>query len=571
MKQENRNRGFVATSVLYTLVTILAIVLFVIVRNLSTTRSEIITDSGNVRDFLSSYVIVYQANGGTGTMANSRFVSGKDNPLRANAFSRAGYTYAGWGRSSSTSYNASDLIPNKALVNNQGSTNHNVHHLPVLVNQTIFLYAIWKPRSYTVTFNGNGGSIVGNTSKTVTYDSTYGAMPSATRTNYNFLGWATAPTGGELITSSTPVKILSNQTLYARWNLKDMVGPTLVVTTPSGASTASPTYYQSDSTITYSVSGTVSDPSGVRSVTVNGVNASISGNTYRANLSLSANALHTIRVVATDQLGNPTTVTKYIKVETYYQYAARVAGTTIPSSLDQALKDSAICTSIANNNTAANMMKSKYSSQMNSYIDSNFNQGLNYLNYKVGLKSYLLKNGDIQTNIWGASTTITSHTATTGSSFSYQWQVYPYDNYDRYSHTLYPPMQVVSNGVGGKSVTFDDNQYYRVFGQFNTPIYINTYGNRVYIQIQYSADKGGGQDYEIGISNAKTPALNNQSGDGDKYKSSFFTGGSSFNGNGYSNGVRSGTLSYTTTNYFYLKVRVFNNVINLYNVALIPM
>ena len=129
MKQENRNRGFVATSVLYTLVTILAIVLFVIVRNLSTTRSEIITDSGNVRDFLSSYVIVYQANGGTGTMANSRFVSGKDNSLRANAFSRAGYTYAGWGRSSSTSYNASDLIPNNALVNNQGSTNSNVHHL----------------------------------------------------------------------------------------------------------------------------------------------------------------------------------------------------------------------------------------------------------------------------------------------------------------------------------------------------------------------------------------------------------------------------------------------------------
>lgn len=44
------------------------------------------------------------------------------------------------------------------------------------------------PESYTLTLDANGGS-VSTTSKTVTYDSTYGNLPTPERTGYTFNGW----------------------------------------------------------------------------------------------------------------------------------------------------------------------------------------------------------------------------------------------------------------------------------------------------------------------------------------------------------------------------------------------
>ena len=80
------------------------------------------------------------------------------------------------------------------------------------------LTARWKANTYTVTFNPNGGT-VSQTSTTVTYDSTYGTLPTPTRTGYTFEGWFTAASGGTQITSDTIVKITSTQTLYAHWTL----------------------------------------------------------------------------------------------------------------------------------------------------------------------------------------------------------------------------------------------------------------------------------------------------------------------------------------------------------------
>ena len=51
------------------------------------------------------------------------------------------------------------------------------------------LHAIWEPSSYTVTFDPEGGS-VGTTSKQVTFNSTYGELPTPTREGYRFLGWS---------------------------------------------------------------------------------------------------------------------------------------------------------------------------------------------------------------------------------------------------------------------------------------------------------------------------------------------------------------------------------------------
>ena len=67
---------------------------------------------------------------------------------------------------------------------------------------------------YTVTFDANGGSTP-TASKSVTYNSTYGELPTPNRTGYIFNGWYTA--AGSRIENTTPVTITSNQILYAKW------------------------------------------------------------------------------------------------------------------------------------------------------------------------------------------------------------------------------------------------------------------------------------------------------------------------------------------------------------------
>lgn len=86
------------------------------------------------------------------------------------------------------------------------------------MENNITLYAKCTPNNYTVTFNAttNGGS-VSTTSKSVTYGSTYGSLPTASKSGYNFIGWFTAASGGTKVTASTIVNITKNQTLYAQY------------------------------------------------------------------------------------------------------------------------------------------------------------------------------------------------------------------------------------------------------------------------------------------------------------------------------------------------------------------
>ena len=53
------------------------------------------------------------------------------------------------------------------------------------------LYGAWASKSYTVTFDANGGD-VNSASKIVYYDEFYGSLPTPTRANYEFVGWSGA-------------------------------------------------------------------------------------------------------------------------------------------------------------------------------------------------------------------------------------------------------------------------------------------------------------------------------------------------------------------------------------------
>ena len=69
----------------------------------------------------------------------------------------------------------------------------------------------------TVRFNANGGTMDStDTSRNVQSGDAVGQLPTATRTDYNFDGWYTSPTGGEKITENT---IVTGTTVdyYAHW------------------------------------------------------------------------------------------------------------------------------------------------------------------------------------------------------------------------------------------------------------------------------------------------------------------------------------------------------------------
>ncbi|MBO5102997.1 MAG: InlB B-repeat-containing protein, partial [Clostridia bacterium] len=66
----------------------------------------------------------------------------------------------------------------------------------------------------TITYNSNGGSSCASIS--VAYGSTYGTLPTPTKTGYTFDGWyKSSALTGSAVTSSTTVT--TNHTLYAKW------------------------------------------------------------------------------------------------------------------------------------------------------------------------------------------------------------------------------------------------------------------------------------------------------------------------------------------------------------------
>ena len=109
---------------------------------------------------------------------------------------RAGYTFTGW-LSSGGSLITKDTI--------------------VKVTSNTDLYAQWSVNTYTLTFKYNDNK-TSDTEKTVTYDKTYGTLPSPSRDGYTFLGWYTALTSGTKIEASQTVKTAKDQILYAIWS-----------------------------------------------------------------------------------------------------------------------------------------------------------------------------------------------------------------------------------------------------------------------------------------------------------------------------------------------------------------
>ncbi len=131
-----------------------------------------------------------------------------------------------------------------------GTTHEDVGETRILTEKA-FTVSKANATTYTVTFNANGGT-VSTTSKTVTKGSTYGTLPTPTRTGYDFSGWYTSASGGTKVTSSTTVSITANQTLYAHWTAK-----TYTISFNANGGTGAPAAQTKTYNVTLTLSSTI--------------------------------------------------------------------------------------------------------------------------------------------------------------------------------------------------------------------------------------------------------------------------------------------------------------------------
>ena len=125
------------------------------------------------------YTVAFNANGGTGTMANLSFAAGATKALTINTFTRTGYIFIGWAKSASATTSAYD-------------DGQSVKDLTTTSGATVTLYAVWQANAYTIKFNKNGGSGT-MADLAMKYDTAKALTANAfQRPNYNFLGWATS-------------------------------------------------------------------------------------------------------------------------------------------------------------------------------------------------------------------------------------------------------------------------------------------------------------------------------------------------------------------------------------------
>ena len=149
----------------------------------------------------STYTVKYDANGGSGSMANTTAASDASLNLPKNAFTRTGYTFSSWNTKadgSGTSYKDGQNVTN------------------LVTSGTVTLYAQWTKGTYTISYNLGGGSMSGQKTSYTMTDAAY-TLPTPTRTGYTFAGW----TGSNGTTPQTSVMIPSgstgNKTYTANW------------------------------------------------------------------------------------------------------------------------------------------------------------------------------------------------------------------------------------------------------------------------------------------------------------------------------------------------------------------
>lgn len=165
-----------------------------------------------------TYTVSYRGNGATsGSTANSSHEYGTYKKLTKNGFSRTGYTFLGWSKSS-TAASATWRDEESAI------------NLTTINDSTVILYAVWKANTYTVSYNANGGTGAPSSQTkthgvTLTLSSTKPVHATSTNFTYTITFQAN---GGTLSNGSTSYqnKTASKVTKYTFKNWESTEGTT---------------------------------------------------------------------------------------------------------------------------------------------------------------------------------------------------------------------------------------------------------------------------------------------------------------------------------------------------------
>lgn len=149
---------------------------------------------------LNYYSVIYNANGGSGAPSSQVKWYGENLTLSTSIPTRSGYIFKGWATSASAT----------SAAYSAGGT--------YSANAAVTLYAVWQARTYTVTYNANGGSGA-PASQTKTHAVTlYLSSTKPTRTGYTFLGWSVSSSATTAqYAAGGAYGVNSNLTLYAVW------------------------------------------------------------------------------------------------------------------------------------------------------------------------------------------------------------------------------------------------------------------------------------------------------------------------------------------------------------------
>ncbi len=156
----------------------------------------------------SAYALVFDPNGGSGTMPGHVFRSGGDLALPLCTYTNGDKTFVGWSESADgpVAYADGAAIPGGFAASN---------------GATVTLYARWSSGTYAVAFDSNGGE--GTMADQVMWAGIPASLSSNafTRTGHLFAGWATEATGAVAYADQENVGDLATPgatvTLYAVW------------------------------------------------------------------------------------------------------------------------------------------------------------------------------------------------------------------------------------------------------------------------------------------------------------------------------------------------------------------
>ena len=138
--------------------------------------------------YAQGYTISYNSNGGTGSMASDVVKMGGTATIKANEFTKKGYTFAGW-------TTKSDGTDDGYGWTGWSGTWDYVDGQYGIANNTLKLYARWTPKSYTISYNSNGGTGTMASDTVSTGGKATIKSNTFTRTGYKFVGWTTKSDG----------------------------------------------------------------------------------------------------------------------------------------------------------------------------------------------------------------------------------------------------------------------------------------------------------------------------------------------------------------------------------------